>query len=249
MAVRPYSRYTRANTRSSLYSLHIHAGYALVPWTTTENGIIVLNCKESSNKLQDIPKETKRIQDELIQYECAIAKYYQYSKDPSYAPQILQTAIEAKRLREAVILAKSSDYYHYGLTEAHHLTLVICGLHDSYLHIPCWEMRINKRYKARETAVSLTDPHFDQIRRTQFGHSILLAAYAKGNPDAIAFVESKTFPERSRLRLKREVEVFQHQTYRGRPLAFRDDVARQEVATKISNGLRQYHAQKRLSAV
>src|SRR5579871_1270827 len=249
MAERPYSRYTRANTRAAMYIQHIHAGYALVPWTITENGITVLNCKESSNTLQDIAKETKHTQDELVRYESAIATYYQHAKNPSYAPEILQTAIKAKRLREAVILAKSSDYYHYGLAEAHHLTLVICGLHDSYLHIPCWEMRINKRYKARETAISLTDPQFDKIRCTQFGHSILLAAYAKGNPDAIAFVENVHFPERSRFRLKREVEDFQRQTYRGRPLAFRDDMARQEVATKISNGLRQYHAQKRLHAV
>lgn len=258
MAERPYSRYTRAKTWAALYSQHTNAGYALVPNTTTENSIDVINCKETPKttkegvpikSTQDLAKDTQRKAEELLLHEEEITKYYRLRQTPDQAPEILAEAIKAKRLRTAVVLAKSSDYYHYSLEDMPGITLVICGLHDSYLHIPVWEMNTNKRYKARETAVSLTDPKFNEIRCTQFGHSILLAAYAKGNPDAIAFVESKSFPERSRTRIKHEKDEFQHQTYRGRPLAFRSAEKRQEVGDRISDSLKQYHAKKHLRVI
>jgi len=249
MVEHPYSRYTRAKTWAALYSQHINAGYAPVPWSRTENSVDVINCKDTKNPTQDLAKDTQRKVEELLQQEADIATYYQQRQIPDKAPKVLTEAIKAKRLRSAVVLAKSSDYYHYSLEDIPGLTLVICGLHDSYLHIPVWETNTNKRYKARETAVSITDPSFDKIRRTQFGHSILLAAYAKGNPDAIAFIESKDFPERSRTRIKREKDEFQHQTYRGRPLAFRSEAERKEVAAKISASLKEYHAKKHLRIV
>ncbi|GCE06133.1 hypothetical protein [Dictyobacter aurantiacus] len=246
MVERPYSRYTRAKTWAALYSQHIHAGYALVPHTTTENSIDVINCKDGNKSGLDLARETLQKAEELLKHEREIAEYYRLRQTPDKAPAVIADAIKAKKLRTAVVLAKSSEYYHYSLEDIPGLTLVICGLHDSYLHIPVWEMNTNRRYKARETAVSLTDPYFDVIRCTQFGHSILLAAYAKGNADAIAFVESKQFPERSRTRMKREKDAFQHQTYRGRPLAFRDEAARREVGQKISQSLKEYHAKKHL---
>ncbi len=60
------------------------------------------------------------------------------------------------KARQAVVLARSSDYYHYHLRDHIDFKLVICGLHDSYLHLPVWETSTNKRYKARETALSMT---------------------------------------------------------------------------------------------
>lgn len=264
MTERPYSRYTRTKTWAAMYSQHINAGYAIVPWSRTENSVDVINCKDASKSGQDIAKDTQTRAEELLLHADTIAKYYQErqpieqqgqeegpgqesQKQPDL-PKILDEASKAKKLRSAVVLARSSDYYHYSLEDGP-FTLVICGLHDSYLHMPVWEMNTNHRYKARETAVSITDPQFDQIRCTQFGHSILLAAYAKGNPDAIAFVESKEFPERSRTRMKHEADQFQHQTYRGRPLAFRNAAKRQEVSEKISQSLIEYHARKRTGAV
>jgi hypothetical protein len=163
---------------------------------------------------------------------------------PPVPPKILASAIAANKLHFAAVLARSSDYYHYGLEDVTRITFVICGLHDSYLHIPAWETGTNRRYTARETAVSLKDPNFDQIRRTQVGHSILLAAYAKGSQEAIDFV--KSLPERTRTRMDREKDQFQHQTYRGRPLAFRDVAKRKEAAQNISDGLKHYHATKHL---
>ena len=42
MPERPYSRYTRAKTWAALYSQHINAGYALVPYSATNNSIAVI---------------------------------------------------------------------------------------------------------------------------------------------------------------------------------------------------------------
>jgi hypothetical protein len=146
-----------------------------------------------------------------------------------------------------VVLARSHDYYHYHLEDHPEFRLVICGLHDSYLHLPVWEMRTNRRYKARQTAVPITSADFERLRCTQFGHSILLAAYAQGNLDAIALVER--LPPRTQSRLRRERDELQEQHYRGRPLAFLTEAERRDIGGKISEGLRRYHERKHLNAI
>src|SRR5712692_9120826 len=233
MAERPYSRYTRAKTWAALYSQHIHAGYAWVPFSRTNNSITVISCAT--------PEDVQKLMRELEQQADACKAFYEYRQTPDKAPPFLAKA------REAVVLARSSDYYHYHLENYVGIRLVICGLHDSYLHIPAWEMRTNQRYKARETAVPITSPDFERLRCTQFGHSILIAAYAKGNLDAIAFVEK--LPPRTQSRLKRERDELQDQRYRGRPLAFLTEVERRAIGSKISEGLRRYHQQQRVQAL
>lgn len=171
--------------------------------------------------------------------ECA--HYYEQKLTPDQAPELL------KRARHAVVLARSSDYYHYHLEDQQHFKLVICDLHDSYLHLPVWEMRTNKRYKPRETAVAITTPEFEPLRRTQFGHSILVAALAKGDQAAITLVEQ--LPVRTKSRLHREKVALQETRYRGRPLAFLTDAERREIGNKISMGLLRYYEQKRAGAV
>ena len=236
-----------------------------MPSSKTNNSIVVINCKDPNQSGQDIARDTQLKEEELLPHTKEIATYYEKQNDDDEtsedesifhqkspeddAPPILAKEIKAKKLRTAVVLAKSSDYYHYHIEDIAAITLVICGLHDSYLHIHVWEMRTNHRYRPRETAISIKDPNFDQIRRTQFGHSILLAAYAKGNPDAVAFVENKRFPERSRTRINREKDEFQHQTYRGRPLAFLNEAKRKEIGGKISQSLIEYHARRRSGTI
>ena len=241
MAERPYSRYTRAKTWAALYSQHLTAGYALVPYSSTNNSIAVISCLETRNAAQDLAKDTQDMATLLLAEASACATYYTKRQLPEQAPAILAKA------RQAVVLAKSSDYDHYHLDNHPDFKLVICGLHDSYLHLPVWEMRTNRRYKARETAVAITDADFDHLRRTQFGHHILVAAVAKGDPDALAFIEK--LPPRTRSRIRRESDVLHDQHYRGRPLAFLTESERREIGSKISAGLRRYHAHKRLKAV
>jgi hypothetical protein len=243
MAERPYSRYSRAKTWAALYSQHLTAGYALVPYSSTNNSIAVISCLNPKNAAQDIAKDTQEMANLLLGHAEECAAFYTKKQPRDLAPAFLA------RVRQAVVLAKSSDYYHYHLENHPDLKLVICGLHDSYLHLPVWEMRTNRRYKARETAVAITAADFDRLRRTQFGHHILVAAVAKGDPDALAFIEKQGFPARTRSRIRRESDALHDQHYRGRPLAFLTESERREVGLKISAGLRRYHEHKRLKAV
>jgi hypothetical protein len=274
MSERPCSQYTREKTWKALYSQHINAGYAWVPFSATNNSIDLIRC--------DSPGEARRSTQELLKQADACATYYEAERELAMlenqaltknmrteheqkalmdrvckardrrdkaCPNTLSEAGKTGRLRTGAVLARSHDYYRYSLYDHPQIKLVICGLHDSYLALPVWEMRTNRRYKTHETALSITAPDFDRIRRTQTGHHILLAAYAHGDPDAVAFVEREDFPERTRRRLKREKEALQEAHYRGRPMAFLTEAERQAIGGKISEGLKRYHAGRRGGAV
>ena len=232
MAEHPYSRYTRARTWAALYSQHINAGYALVPLSATNNSIAVIRCQDA--------KETQATMRDLLRHVSECEAFYATKQTPDKAPAILA------RARHAVVLARSSDYYRYHLADHTEFSLVICGLHDSYLHLPVWEMRTNWRYEARETAVAISSPDFARIRYTQFGHHMLVGALINGDTTAKAFLAS--LPPRTQSRIKREVDEAQKTRYRGRPLAFLTEAERREIGSKISAGLRRYHAQRRLQA-
>ncbi|GHO76142.1 hypothetical protein KSD_39130 [Ktedonobacter sp. SOSP1-85] len=141
----------------------------------------------------------------LLEQAEVCAAFYGASEAPKRVPEFLV------RARQAVVLAKSSDYHYYHLSDYPDFRLVICGLHDSYIHLPVWEMRTNKRYKARETAVAITSPTFERLRCTQFGHNILLGALIEGNQDALTF--TKTLPLRTQNRLEHEKEDIQARRY------------------------------------
>ena len=233
MPERPYSRYTRARTWKAMYSQHINAGYALVPYSATNNSIAVIRCKDA--------KEAQATMRELLHHANECEAFYATKQAPEQAPAILA------RARHAVVLAKSSDYYHYHLADHPEFSLVVCGLHDSYLHLPVWEMRTNRRYEPRATAVAIASPDFAHLRCTQFGHHILLGALISGDQSALSFLEQS--PSRTRHRIRHEVEELQERRYRGRPLAFLTEAERGEIGGKISQGLRRYHEHKRLYAV
>src|SRR5579884_539703 len=230
MTERPYSRYTREKTWAALYSHHVNACYALVPLSATKNSIAVIRCKDA--------KETQATMRALLAHVSECEAFYASKQTPEQVPAILQ------RARHAVVLAKSSDYYRYHLADHPEFSLVICGLHDSYLHLPVWEMRTNRRYEPRETAVAITSPDFAQLRRTSFGHHMLLGALINGDATAQALLAS--LPPRTQRRIKREVEDAQKTRYRGRPLSFLTEAERRAIGSKISTGLRRYHQQRRL---
>jgi hypothetical protein len=111
MAERPYSRYTRARTWAALYSQHLTAGYALVPLSATNNSIAVISCLDTKNANQDLAKDTQDMANLLLKHEEECAAYYSRKLTPDQAPAILAKA------RQAVLLARSSDYYHYHLED------------------------------------------------------------------------------------------------------------------------------------
>lgn len=226
MPERPNSRYTRDKTWSALYSQHINACYALVPYSATNNSISLIRCKSAA--------ETETLMRVLLDQAGECERFYESRQTPDHAPDLIKSA------REAVVLARASDYYHYHLSDRPGIALVVCGLHDSYLHLPCWETRSNRRYAARETAVKIGSPEFDAIRATAYGHNILIGALVAGDLEALAFLAK--LPARTRRRLQAERTVLQSERYRGRPLAFHTEAERQAIGAKISAGLIRYHA-------
>ncbi len=229
MIERPHSRYTREKTWAALYSQHINACYALVPYSTTNNSIAVIRCKS--------PEETATTARDLLAIAEQCDTYYTARLTPDAAPALLT------RARFAVVLARSSDYYRYHLADHPDFRLVICGLHDSYLHLATWETRTNRRYSPRETAAAINASGFERLRATPMGHNILVGALICGDQAALAFL--KGLPSRTQRRIRQEVEDLQETRYRGRPLAFLTEAERRAVGEKIAEGLRRYHAQRR----
>jgi hypothetical protein len=263
MPERPYSRYTRAKTWAALYSQHLLAGYAIVPYSLTQNSVDLIPCGS--------PREARDKMEELLAQAETCANFYALEDIPTLElverqraqlpegeeirlsplseliwrqrPPILRQAIHA------VVLARSSDFHHYHLQDDEvQFKLVVCGQHDSYLLRLCWETMSNTVYKARETAVALDSPQFLELRKREYGHNILIGALVCGDKTAIAIRDSKDLPKRTRRRLKSEVQQLQHKRYWGRPLAFMTLEERKIVGTKISDGLQRYYAQKRLGA-
>lgn len=230
MIERPHSQYTRAKTWAALYSQHINACYALVPYSATNNSIAVIRCTS--------PEETAAVARDLLTLAGECETFYATRQTPGTVPALLA------RARHAVVLARSSDYHYYHLVDHPDFRLVICGLHNSYLHLPVWETRSNRRYGPHETAASITASGFERLRATPLGHTILIGALICGNQEALAFL--KSLPLRTQRRIRHEVESLQETRYRGRPLAFLNEAERRAVGHKISAGLRRFHAQKRV---
>ena len=113
--------------------------------------------------------------------------------------------------------------------------------------MPAWEMRTNKRYEPRETSVALSSPDFLRIRCTQYGHNILVGALINGDATALSIL--KQLHPRTQRRLRQEARDIQHNRYRGRPLAFLTDAEREAIGSKMSEGLKRYHASKYLHIV
>lgn len=246
MSERPYSRYTREKAWAALYSQHINAGYVLIPHSRTQNSIAVIR-REPAEKVQEITQK-------MYEHDAQCDAFFNQSDEPE-SKKITDDSEVAellKRSKHAVVLARSSDYYYYHLDDKEDLGivgLVICGLHDSYLQLPAWELKSNKRYGARETSINIASSDFEKARKTQLGHSILLGALHNGDKTAKDFLEAlKKRQERTYWRIRAEVDAMQEAQYRGRHLAFMTELERKEVGAKISQGLKLYYEKKRRSS-
>jgi hypothetical protein len=149
-------------------------------------------------------------------------------------------------IKRAAMLGRSSDYYHYSLFDSEEdFNLVIAGIHDSMLNLFVWETYTNRRYKPRELPVDIEAPGFAKLKKTWYGHNILVGALICGNQRAIALKEKPHMHPKTRQRIEKEVSDLQHKNYRGRPLAFWTEEKRLEVAHRISYSLIEYHRKKK----
>ncbi len=236
MAERRYSRYTRERTWLALVNQIENTQYCIVPYSRTTNGVSLVRIREAEENRNQAQKLLDEYEHEMERWQAG-----QLAAEPT---------LTRKRI-EAVILARSSDYYHYHLLEyGPDIDLIICGLHDAYCLLPVLEMKTNRRYAARETSLDIQAPEFAEIRKTEYGHAILLTALVKGDQGALDFLNRRgtdgTFliSVSTRNRIKREVVDLQTKVYRGRPLAFMTKEEAEKHAAKISEGMKKHHAQK-----
>ncbi len=116
---------------------------------------------------------------------------------------------------DAVVLARSSDWYHYSLnamTWKHQLQAAVVGTHDSCLPVRVLAMDSMVWYEPYEIRfrIALPDPPepdpFEKRRKTRYGHNVLLGAFICGRADAVERVMK--LPDRTRWRyeaLKRKL--------------------------------------------
>lgn len=143
-------------------------------------------------------------------------------KDSAYGNRIAIETDEYGRLN-AVILARSSDWYRYSLnamTWKHGLQAAVVGTHDSCLPVRVYALDSMVWYKPYDIRFHIApsnnpkeDP-FERRRKTQYGHNVLLGAFICGRQDAIDRV--MTLPERTRLRMEAEKKRLLKRR-RGRP--------------------------------
>jgi hypothetical protein len=123
----------------------------------------------------------------------------------------------------AVVLAKSSHWYRYSLnamTWEHGLQAAIVGTHDSCLPVRVlamdsldWYEPYAIRFQIAPSEMPTADP-FEQRRKTQYGHNVLLGAFICGRPDAVERV--LTLPLRTQQRIEAQKRKLMKRR-RGRP--------------------------------
>ena len=120
----------------------------------------------------------------------------------------------------AVVLARSSDWYHYSLNctdrYLHGVTCIVAGTHDSCIDRPVLALDTLRWYEPSKVRADFgrlqptldgsgkpIPDQFDKARKTQYGSNMLLGALMQKRPDALARLA--TLPTDTRLRYERKM--------------------------------------------
>jgi hypothetical protein len=129
--------------------------------------------------------------------------------------------LDTNQRYRTVILARSSDWYKFSLNIAewdHGCTAIVCGTHDSCVNVPVFALDAMKWYEAgkmRAIFGPIDGLEFERMRKSHYGHNMLIGALMVGREDAIAKLQS--LPESTRFRIEAEVRTL-HTRRQGRPL-------------------------------
>jgi hypothetical protein len=256
MAEHPYRRYTKEKSWAALYCQYIDGCFAIVPHSATTNSIAVIYCKDAAGN--GSPQRAQEKMSELVQRAEEVRKFFADKLDAemkreqevkrrsrslvALTRREIPVPFVMKDYREAVVLARSSEYHKYSLQANIEIQMVICGLHDSYLNVPVWELQSNKVFLARTPAMVISSEEFRVQRASLVGHNILVGALVCGDKTAEAFLN--TLPDRTRTRIARTVFDLQNEHYRGRPLPFLTGNESTAINQKIRESMVRYHANK-----
>ena len=140
--------------------------------------------------------------------------------------------LHAEKQYRAVILARSSDWYVYSLncvgSFQHDVTCIICGTHDSCVNVPVLALDTRHWYNPKkmrddwgplqptmDEVGHVMKDRFEQHRRTQYGHNMLIGALMQHREDA--FERLQTLKESTRLRIEAEIKCLKRRRV-GRPI-------------------------------
>ncbi|MBO0791706.1 MAG: hypothetical protein J2P36_12255 [Ktedonobacteraceae bacterium] len=132
----------------------------------------------------------------------------------------------------AVVLVRASDWYYYSLNCTdrfkHGITCVVCGTHDSCIDRLVLAMDTLRWYEPKKMRADFgklqpdfdannqpIPDTFDQKRKTQYGHNMLIGALMQRREDALARLA--TLKTSTRLRIEAEVRKLQRRRV-GRPI-------------------------------
>ena len=99
----------------------------------------------------------------------------------------------ASQFFTAVLLVRSSDWYHYRLNvfgQVQGIELVVCGEHDSCLPIPVWSIEDTKIYQEGETKIPLAELAKREVRGTKYGSLLFVAALLSGKQELLDILSS-----------------------------------------------------------
>ena len=129
----------------------------------------------------------------------------------------------------AVVLARSSDWYHYSLNCVerwkHGLTCIVCGTHDSCVEVCVLALDTLNWYEPLSMRVKTLAPKlnaqgkpidaFEKRRKSLYGHNLLMGALMCGRKDALERL--KSLPPSTQLRIEARLRKL-HMRRQGRPL-------------------------------
>jgi hypothetical protein len=171
---------------------------------------------------------------QLCSYETTLK--VQVLRGTVYGSSVSLLRLDTKERHRVAILARSSDWYKFSLNYPlwdHRCTAIVCGTHDSCLPVPVLALDTMRWYEPLKmrSIFSLLQPQFDennklipdtfdQARKSQYGHNMLIGALMCGREDAIARLQS--LKPSTRYRIEAEVRSL-HTRRQGRPLVVGPD--------------------------
>ena len=134
----------------------------------------------------------------------------------SYFGSSVSLIRDGKKCR-AVVLARASDWYKYSLNCQvewnHGITAIVCGTHDSCVPVPVLAMDTRRWYEPNvmrkiygdlapklDASKKLIPDKFDQARKSQYGHNMLIGALMCEKDEA--FARLKTFEASTQRRIR-----------------------------------------------
>jgi hypothetical protein len=111
----------------------------------------------------------------------------------------------------AVLLVRSSDWYHYRLNvfgKLEGIELIVCATHDACVDLQVWSVEEARIYEPGETAIPLAKLKDRKVRGTKYGSLLFVSALLCSKQEALDILADDDFPESTRYRYESKVRYY-----------------------------------------